>query len=521
MPEKHDPTRQSGARLPDESESVARERRLAALRELAQDQGGAAPDAPAQLAAPAAGAARAPRRRGRSMWWVALAVVVLGAGLVALVVAKRAPAGHPRAQPAVTTIVPRAERMGCVEDVVWSPDGAKVAVLGYDECSGAKPTGLINVYAAATGQLVQQLHPDDTLTRIHDLANRLAQGTSGTPAPGQIAPYIQYQAIMWSPDGTRLAVPFFVEQSFYVPRTPYLPNDGGTGTPSTPTIAGVLLSDVAGTNPHVMLAPYQQSDARLEWNLTSDQLITPALTLPPALGYRWGEQGALVPQTPLGGANAPTTAPIGPIGAPSGGQTFTVWQPGQAVPGMTRGSTGLAAVPNLYVWFSSFGAWSPDGQYLVTPAYAVGQVSVAGHPAADAQAAAAAGFARTPTLPARDAALSQLYSAMVPDANREPPSGQFVAWRPDGRVLAATEEPLFSESRATFVDANTTVVLYDTGSGREVGTLTARSHLASALTSARSTQYVWLSWSPDGKQLLLLDDAIGTLTIWGPGNLPR
>jgi hypothetical protein len=36
-----------------------------------------------------------------------------------------------------------------------------------------------------------------------------------------------------------------------------------------------------------------------------------------------------------------------------------------------------------------------------------------------------------------------------------------------------------------------------------------------------SVQSVWLKWSPDGSHLLLLDAAIGTLTIWGPGMLPR
>lgn len=35
----------------------------------------------------------------------------------------------------------------------------------------------------------------------------------------------------------------------------------------------------------------------------------------------------------------------------------------------------------------------------------------------------------------------------------------------------------------------------------------------------RSTDFV--QWSPDGRQLLVLAPALGTITIFGPGQLPQ
>jgi WD40 repeat protein len=282
----------------------------------------------------------------------------------------------------------------------------------------------------------------------------------------------------------------------------------------------VLLTDVSGGSPRVVTAPYRQRLDRLEWDLTNGTLISSALALPAALSYQWGVHGALLAQTPLNTTAAPPAPAPGPVGNPDGGAAFTLWQPGLAAPGYLRGSGGITTAPNLYLWESAFAAWSPDGRYLLTPVYAGGRVALAGQPAPSAADLAATGTTKTPILPARDTALTRLYTAMVPDASGAAPDVQSVAWRPDGSVLAATGVPYFNPDTASLA-AHTMVTLYDSASGRQLTTLNPAVDLSHALGTPLTGQPIWLAWSPDGSHLLLLDAAIGTLTIWGPDALPH
>jgi hypothetical protein len=69
---------------------------------------------------------------------------------------------------------------------------------GYDY-----QAGVLHIYTAATGRLVQTILPDPAV-----------QAMPGIPAPpadsGTTKTVINYTQILWSPDGKRLALTFFV-----------------------------------------------------------------------------------------------------------------------------------------------------------------------------------------------------------------------------------------------------------------------------------------------------------------------
>jgi WD40 repeat protein len=87
-----------------------------------------------------------------------------------------------------------------------------------------------------------------------------------------------------------------------------------------------------------------------------------------------------------------------------------------------------------------------------------------------------------------------------------------LAWRPDGKLLAA----LYPNASAPVGDSAFTISLYDTATGKLVKRLTPDLSRLQVGESGIET----LSWSPDGKRLLLIDNVYGAITIWGPGALP-
>ncbi|HEY7833816.1 MAG TPA: hypothetical protein VIG30_09625 [Ktedonobacterales bacterium] len=523
---------------PEEPSTAARrQERLDALSALAR-QGGVAPDAP--VAAPAqslAGVPASPPTRPRGP---ARRRIVVGATLGALVVvvavgaalrfalAPRTTTAPRRQQPTSVTLTPRADHLDCPVDVAWSPDGKQIAMLGYKSCDGGPPDGTnpgqVNIYDATTGQLVTQFAPD-ALVLQNTLVSLAPPNPPIDPQYGPVTPYIRYQTLLWSPDGTHLAMPFFVEDYSYFEQPPFTLVNGpfGLALPTNPvrTSAGILITGTTGGQPRVIAAPYQQNIARMEWDLSSGTLISSALTLTPALGYQWGAGGKLLAQSPISTTAALAAPPPGPVGNASGDSSFSIWQPGEAAPGYMQGDTSVALAPNLYLWESHFAAWSPDGRYLITPGYTGGRAVLAGRPAPTASTLSATGNTATPLLAPRDAAMSTLYAGMGPTASGEAPAAQFAAWRPDGRVVATTAEPYFGQTAAEQLQLNTTVMLYDSGSGQVLATLKPRAQLTETMNSSFTLQFLWLKWSPDGTHLLLLDNVIGTLTIWGPGALPK
>jgi hypothetical protein len=250
------------------------------------------------------------------------------------------------------------------------------------------------------------------------------------------------------------------------------------------------------------------------------------VTLPPALTYQWGANGALLPLTPLTAQAPPTISPAGPIGNPVGGNSFSIWQPGVAAygsyalpsQGPPEAPLTYAAAPNLYLWYSQFGAWSPEGRYLLTSAFSGGRVAVPNQPAPTAATLAKAHAATLPVLSTRDATLGSLFSPTSPGTG-DLATLQFVAWSSDGHLAAVLTDDEFSQQAGADV-THPAVTVSVSATAHALASLKPQTNFPSATDNILGHQNIWLQWSPDGKHLLLLDNRIGTLTIWNPASLP-
>jgi WD40 repeat protein len=366
--------------------------------------------------------------------------------------------------------------LACLVDAQWSPDSSAIAVLGYqNNCPRAnEQPGILNIYNARTGKLKAQWQTDDTIIHVLNApegnSHPSSQGTCATlfraghssqnTGGNRIIPF-SYQRVLWSPDGRRLAITF-------------------VATIQQQALNGLLYMNVDGTNTQVVLQPPGISQGPLlEWDLSSGQAV-PLAPLAPALVYRWGTGGTLVPVTPLSNRVVAPEAQGGPVGNPDGSSIFTIWQPGY---------TALTNIAGMAVWSVSFAAWSPDGRYVVDGLSILGLMNPPGHALPGAQALAALRLQHFSLLAPRDVALERV-SIQSP----------FVSWRPDGRVLAAYNYY--------------NVTLYDCQTGRLLRMLNLQDEPAPLLGST-----ALLRWSPDGTRLLLSSANEGVLNIWGPGTL--
>ena len=131
------------------SQAERRQKRLDALSALAR-QSGTVPSNAAEAAQSGAGLAPTPprqtaRRRGPARRMVvglglgALAVIVALGVVLRLALIPRATTTPASQRPSSVTITPRGDRLGCPVDIAWSPDGKRIAVLGYMSCNGGSP----------------------------------------------------------------------------------------------------------------------------------------------------------------------------------------------------------------------------------------------------------------------------------------------------------------------------------------------------------------------------------------------
>lgn len=156
-------------------------------------------------------------------------------------------------------------------------------------------------------------------------------------------------------------------------------------------------------------------------------------------------------------------------------------------------------------------AWSSDGRYLLdgsTPAGLLVQAGMAQPSSGDVNVYTQ-GFGSNTVwrLPLRDAGLSAILRTVNP-GNQE---GLAVAWRPDGRVVAAYTD----RGADGAVSATQPITLYGCASGKAFATL----HPVAVPLGVLNGQRKLLRWSPDGTHLLLFDSLLGTPLVWGPRSL--
>jgi hypothetical protein len=311
-------------------------------------------------------------------------------------------------------------------------------------------------------------------------------------------PELSYAGMVWVPDGKALLLPYRILTS--------APNA------TTPTyVTGLMRLGIhSSTLTNVWLDRPQTSPAVVSerWDLASGapaQLPSPAT----ASAYSWTSAGALATDSaPIGGA----------IGTPDGGQSFSVWQPGYLLYQdsqanlTTIGPATATPVKDDVGWSPTIMALSPDGRYLYTYFTSVFDTFDSLTPPSTQHVSPS-----EPTLAPRDKALLALAQQMTQatgDITQQP--GYAVAWRPDGKLMAAVSINVNVAQTSTAPSA-LTVSVYDTASGQMVKQFTPDWSGLTVGNASRET----VMWSPDGKRLLLQDNVYGAITIWGPGALPQ
>jgi len=507
----------TGASMPPSAahDDDARERRLEALHRLAQAAQPAAPamttGGPASVVTPAT---RRAARFPRQTLWLGAVLVVLCVAVVAGLILRGLPQSQGRRTSTATppqqivSIKLKANQLSCPSDVAWSHDGTHVAAVGSTSFGRCPGTGLVNIYAAATGKLTAQIQDDGDI--LHAMYGSY-------PGAGS-SPLISYRHVLWSRDDRQLAVLFAIT----------FPNAPDAAT--APGFAGVMLLDIGGGAPaRVLLHPtsgYAPYAARWDLSAGSATLASPQVTgsghlnyqvfasLPPAYAYTWDASGALVPAIPL---SAQLPQPCGyPVGNPAGDGAISIWQPGQAALWVSSpDGKGTPVFPGAYTWHTEFASWSPDGRYLLDDTQLQFRTEPIGKTAPSAAGLSALALERAPVAPVRDRALQAVYAGMT--ADRFDPATQVVsvAWSPNGRYLAALSDSTVPGAPAGQVAHP--VMVYDCASGEPVRTLTPPPAPTQPVFGAPGA----LRWSPDGSRLLLFNYITYSLAIWGQGLLPR
>ncbi|MGH2515480.1 MAG: hypothetical protein ACRDHP_07475, partial [Ktedonobacterales bacterium] len=414
--------------------------------------------------------------------------------------------GHPR------VIDLTQDGLTCPKDVAWSPDGATVAVLGYQlgQPSGSQPNcpstslngyaylpGQIDTYSVASGALVARILPDDAIAQELHFAPPVG-ATPTTHFADVSHQIILYLHVLWSPDSKTLAVSF------------------ATNGDTTRYFDGVVLTDAAGTHSRVLsygggLSTSGQYSG--EWNvMTGAYIPVPANTppgnwqpVPAALRYAWSTDDTLAAQgPPLSSASVPPAPSLGPIGNPDGGSSFTIWQPEAVMP--------VANTNNLYLFGPAFAAWSPDGSRLILRINVFGVLSTDPSSPPSADVLASQRLTEAALFPLRDKGLVNGLADVRSSRAGSNTDSVPVLWRPDGRAVAVVTQPIASPDNPT--TAEPSVRIYDCASGKLLGTVREQISSTSAGTAAN------VSWSADGTHLLMLDSSNLDVIIWGPGQLP-
>jgi hypothetical protein len=380
---------------------------------------------------------------------------------------------------------PTADGLFCATQVAWSPDSSRIALIGNaGNCSGAGPgraPGLLNIYSAATGKVIQKLLPDTTVLSLPAISQQVAANS----AAGGLISTLTYPSLSWTPDGQALLMIFDLE---------LLPSPNGCCT----SIYGLLrLGATNSSLSTVWLDTSASHYAPLErWNLTSGTSDIPAAPAH-AAAYQWNADGTL----------APVALPGQPVGAPDGGQSFTVWQPGELLFGTKSDKSAQAAtvIPQDVAWVSVTNPVSPDGHYYYPHMTNFGSLIP--------PSTQSAGVGE-PVLQAHDQVLVALAQQMMSTPSPSQNTTVIIGWRPDGSYLAAYTPNAASPSPADYITS-----IYDTVSRKLVKRVAPDfTGLGPSSGGGEGTNIPPL-WSPDGSHLLVAEGLYGTITIWKTSSL--
>lgn len=523
----------------DETAEQARTRRMNALRQLAGTSPQLPVVQPGSAAGAAGGAAAGARQAVRRPWWLAgvallLAVaVVAGVFLTGHLTLPLPSGGHSATAAAPLKIAPVTASLVCPQDVAWSPDGTRVAVLGYrDACfdpqaffaTNQEPAGLLIIYNANTGKQLKSIPLDPPIVA----AFPINQSVSDTFARYNLAPnlhlVINYSHVVWLPDGKHLAVQFQTYRPTTVPDFQFFFRQFEIAGDA---INGIWQGDQDGSDVHLtthvdantqITALGQPLPGVAGWDLSAGSAapVVPVVpgasagTLPLALGYAWQPGGTVAPQSPFDDASLPASVPAGPVGR-AGDATFTFWQPGTLTVHVLA-PLGEHQLPNGYVLDTTFAALSPDGRSLTAPLEVSGLLEPDGQPP-NAQIVANDHLDGLPRLPIRDAALRAVLDALTRASADGHNHSAALAWSPNGRYLAAQVAP----ATPGVAPSQYPVTIYDTRSGQLLATLTPLANGG----NANQQLITDLRWSPDSTHLLLANTLLNAYTIWGPDQLPQ
>ncbi len=462
----------------------------------------------------------------------AIAGLLLFGIIATVVVYERVQPDRPGSATTVATpqIIPGLTDLVCEQDIAWSPDGARIAIVGYQRaCATDSPfnyaywPGRVEVFAAKTHKLLAQNQPDSAIAAALHLPAPIDVTPSLTsPLKDTSAQVIHYSHVQWSPDSNSLAVSFTIFS---------IDGPAVNGIWPTHTIVGLYLSSADGSNARVLARTVAKDECfcGAEWNVRSGTLtaISPlppgsnnsnwlsSLT-PPAIMYSWGEGGHLTGTPALTANGAPFAPSATAVGNPDGGASFSIWQPG-VIGGQRTDAMQLAQIPPVATFSTSFLAWSPDGQYVLDVEAQSWRVAAPLVPTPSVDSLRTTGLAAAPILPSHDAVVADMLSPTPMHVHNPYGSGEGIelAWSPNGRLVAVVE------SIGTILGqpnpGQLRLVVFDAASASPLVALTP--HLDTNV-AASAHGAIFLRWSADGSHLLFFDEQLGVLSIFGPGQLP-